>query len=397
MRCLWVARALPFPLTAGDRIYSAQLAKALAATGAEVVFVGLAGDQPPTSYAHVTWQIVPGHQVSDRVALLSRFPLVTARHATTAYRKLLLNLIAQHEWDAIIVDHYGAAWVLAPGALVRSSALRVFVTHNHEASVTATQWQDKTRALMTRLYLWQNWWKTRRLERMAANSSDLVTTITDDDAREFRRDAPGVPIIKITPGYDGDRLETRDIHKGTPRAIILFGSYRWSAKRANLSIFLDHADNLLSKAGISIQIVGDIDETWRRKLSTRYPSVNFHGFVDDPSGLLSQARIAVVAEPVGGGFKLKFLQYIFNRLPIAALTACVAGLPEAVSSAMMLEPDLGLLLARVVAEIDNVAELNERQRVAFSAAQGLYSWSDRGKSLHDAIRRLRQTAGVIDG
>jgi hypothetical protein len=46
MKCLWLSRILPFPQTAGDRIYSLNLAKSLARAGAEVTFVGFAhGEQ----------------------------------------------------------------------------------------------------------------------------------------------------------------------------------------------------------------------------------------------------------------------------------------------------------------------------------------------------------------
>ena len=38
---LWLGRTLPIPLNAGDRIYSAQLAGAVARQGAHVVFLGL--------------------------------------------------------------------------------------------------------------------------------------------------------------------------------------------------------------------------------------------------------------------------------------------------------------------------------------------------------------------
>ena len=84
---LWLGRTVPVPLNAGDRIYSAQLAGALARQGANVVFLGLENpDEPGGSLAQlepcVRWQVVPGAPNSRLLALPSNLPMVGARFAT---------------------------------------------------------------------------------------------------------------------------------------------------------------------------------------------------------------------------------------------------------------------------------------------------------------------------
>ena len=55
-RGLWITRALPFPLDTGDRIYTAQLMRAVAQAGAELTVTGFAPDAPHT--APVEWPTV---------------------------------------------------------------------------------------------------------------------------------------------------------------------------------------------------------------------------------------------------------------------------------------------------------------------------------------------------
>ena len=62
--------------------------------------------------------------------------------------------------------------------------------------------------------------------------------------------------------------------------------------------------------------------------------------MDDPAPHLAAARLAVVAEPIGGGFKMKMLEYVFNRVTVASLAACTAGLPEALTASMAVFPDM---------------------------------------------------------
>jgi len=260
LNCLWLARSMPYPLTAGDRIYSAKLAAALADAGANVVFSGLSADGSPEPVPGVAWHIVPGGQRSQLSALLSTRPLVTARHATPAYRSHADILLRSHRWDAILIDHYGSGWLRRPVMSAANRPVRVFIAHNHEASVTGSQWRESARSMPGKAYLWQNWLKTTWLEKSVARASDLITAITDTDAEQFARDAPGVRTIQLTPGYDGKRLESRTITAATPRSIILFGSYLWSAKRASLTLFLDQADSVMAQVGITIDVVGDMDQ-----------------------------------------------------------------------------------------------------------------------------------------
>ncbi|MDJ0387764.1 glycosyltransferase [Roseomonas sp. E05] len=386
IRCLWLARTLPFPWTAGDRIYTAKLAGALAGAGVDVTFAGFAAEAPAQPMPGITWHTVPGGPRARLPALASPMPLVAARHDTPAYRAELAKLARQGPWQAVVVDQYGMGWVLRHRHLFEGSRPAfVFVTHDHEESVTGMQWRDAGASPGKRLYLAQNWLKTRWFERWIARQSDLVTTITQADADLFAANAPGVTMLPLVPGYDGVRVPERRITPETPRAVVLFGSYRWSAKQANLRIFLDKADPVLARAGVAIQVVGDMPDDLRRTLEGRYKAARFTGFVEDPAPHLAGARMAVLAEPIGGGFKMKLLEYVFNRVPVAALSVCASGLADSVRAEMLLEPELDGLLQRVLQRIDDMPALNAQQQQAFTAAEHAFDWRERGRCLRDAI------------
>ena len=389
MHCLWLARAMPYPLNAGDRIYSARLAAALAGAGASVHFAGLTADLPPDAVPGVEWHIVPEKQRNQVRSLLSTLPLVTARHATPGYRSQAATLLQSRPWDAVVIDHYGSGWIKDLLERLPYRTIQVFVTHNREAGVAASQWQDSAQSLLRRAYFYQNWMKTAALEKQVARSSSLITAITAADARQFAQDAPGVRTIELTPGYSGNRLKRRTITAETPRTIVMLGSYIWSAKRASLTLFLDQADPIMARAGVIIHVVGDMDQTLRRSLSAKYRAVRFHGFVEDPTPFLSSARMAVLAEPVGGGFKLKLLEYIFNRVPVAALSCCAVGLPDAVRSHMVLVDQMPELMASVVSMLDRIDRLNALQNGAYEAAGQMFDWHERGRILFNAIRDMQ--------
>ena len=117
MRCLWIARYIPFPMDGGAQVYSANLSQSLAKAGAFVRFMGLgAAAAVPESAAGVEWLAVPGRKRIAAVAALSALPFAAAIDATKTYR-LMLETELQEPWDAIVLDGYGTGWALDRCAL----------------------------------------------------------------------------------------------------------------------------------------------------------------------------------------------------------------------------------------------------------------------------------------
>jgi glycosyltransferase involved in cell wall biosynthesis len=384
MNCLWIARDQPFPPDAGDKIYSASLATALAEAGVAV------GAPPAASPVH--WLPVAGGKRSQGRALFSRLPIAAAIHDTPAFRQALAAQL-QKSWDAIVFDSYGSGWALKRYLATRQPGVRpvlIHVAHNQEGAL----WRDMVRnsqgGPLKKLALWQNWLKVAALERFILRQVDLTTAISDEDGAAFARLAPGRPPVVLTPGYSGEAQPARLIDAACPKRVVLIGSFRWVVKQENLRQFLALADAAFHRQGIIFDVIGDVPEALRAELEPGFKATVFHGFVDDVAPYFARARLAVVPEVIGGGFKLKFLDYIFGRLPVATIDTAAAGLPPAIRSQLLSRADLASLVAAIVAHIDRLDELNAMQRGAFAAADQLYRWRDRGSALRDAITACQQ-------
>jgi glycosyltransferase involved in cell wall biosynthesis len=392
LRCLWIARELPFPTNTGDRIYTARLAKALGDAGADVTFVGLEAGQHADVPAD--WPIrfigVAGKKRSYWRAVLSTAPLVMAAHATTSYSTCVDDLLQQH-WDAIVIDHYGSGWVLdrVKQRTAGSATVLVHIAQNHEESLAYSLYRSAQRHLLTRVYLFLNFLKTRRIERRLVKEVDLVSAITNEDRDTFQKVAPATQYIILTPGYAESAAPPREIGHTSSRHVILVGSYRWVVKHENLRLLLRAADAAFAKHGIVLDVIGDVPEQIRHEFDGQLKATRFHGFVDDVAAFKSAARLALVPEVIGGGFKLKFLDYIFGRVPVASISAAAAGLPEEVRRHLLLAADLDRLVHTVIEHIDQLDVLQDMQQQALEAARSQFDWRDRGAALLAEINRLR--------
>jgi len=395
MRCLWISRHVPYPMNEGLKVYSAKLSEALAHAGAFVRVLGFGDTRDvPKDRARMEWVSVPGDRRGTATALLNRFPLTAAVDSTAAFRALL-NEQLREPWDAIIFDSYGSGWALDRCKAYRASALGartvlVHVSHNHEEVLWRAMARQANAALPRRLALWQNYYKVRWLERRLLREVDLVSAITIEDEQALRSYRNDDHTLTLTPGYDGYVAPERVIDASVPRRAVIVGSFHWVVKRENLARFVEHADARFAANGIELVVAGDVPDDLKQTLLASSKATRFEGFVKQLGPFLAQARIAVVPELIGGGFKLKFLDYIFGRVPVATVDAAAAGLPQRLRDDLITSDDFTGLTSAIIDNIDQLDRLNRIQSAAFEQARTLYRWEDRGLQLQQRIVDLQK-------
>jgi glycosyltransferase involved in cell wall biosynthesis len=377
-------------LDAGAKVYSAKLAESLAASGVTVRFMGIGASAAiPAQCAHVDWLPVRDGRRNNIVALFSPLPNAAAIDASDAYI-LALKQQLREDWDAIVLDGYGTGWALE--ACMRYRAGRpagrtrlIHVSHNHEERLWRDMARDSRASLLRKLVLWQNYRKVGALERRIVRAVDLLTTITDEDRTSLGGTLGEKRTLTLTPGYDGWVAPERRIDADTPRRVILMGSFRWVVKQENLARFVELADPSFLRNGIGLDIVGDVPQELLATLQPQCRATRFHGFVKDAAALFANARIAVVPEAIGGGFKLKFLDYFFARVPVATLSHAAAGLPQELREQTLACESLPALVETVIANIDRLDELNRMQQQAFARSCARFTWHERAFNLKEAI------------
>jgi glycosyltransferase involved in cell wall biosynthesis len=228
-----------------------------------------------------------------------------------------------------------------------------------------------------------------RFERKLIAASDLVTSNTPEDCQTFTDEAAPKPVILLPPGYGGPRVAERTIDASVPRRAVVIGSFDWAPKRISLERFLDVAAPMLDAAGIELQIVGETAPAYLAELRTRFPSVGFVGRVQDVRPYMANARIALVPDELGG-FKLKGLDYVFNRLPILAMEVALPGMPLENGQSVGLFDSHRALAEGVVALIDEFDLLNRCQREAYEACALQFDWKRIGRHLVESVGALER-------
>ena len=400
MSILWLGRTMPVPLNAGDRIYSAQLAGAVARQGAHVVFLGLENpDEPGGSLAQleprVRWKVVPGGPRSRLLALPSRLPMVGARFATRSYRQAIAQELKTNVYDAVVLDQYGMSWAEAyVRQIARNHPVLVHVSHDFETRVTDQIARNFAGDFLRKFLLKMNARKTGRAEARLAKSCNLLVALTEEDRAAFNEINPSLASVVLPPGYAGVKRRIGALDETVPRRAIIVGSFSWIAKQMNLEQLLEAASEIFTQHGVELHVVGVVPAPLLSRLESRFPWVIFRGFVNDLSEEFRHARIALVPEAIGGGFKLKILDYIFSRVPVAAVEAALNGIPDQLKRHFMVASSVDVLLENIVAAIDDIDRLNMMQNRAFELGEDMFDWDANGMRLLQALQLAANERGV---
>jgi glycosyltransferase involved in cell wall biosynthesis len=398
MRCLWLTRKYPRPANSGELIYSDGLVTSFAGTGVDLTVIAHDNDEQPVGDGSVAsryrdaqgveWRLGSPQMGGRLGSLATRLPGDTYRLKAGGPGAAFSEALRSEKWDAVIVDHAAMAWMLPELASHRNGSGKpklIYLSHNHEAKIRREIAGHATGALPKRLAIRWDAEKYARQEEALCARADLVTAITEYEVAAYREQFPNQNYLVMTPGYLGVRHPDHEISEATPRRVVMSGSFEWIAKRLNLESFLGEAARPFAEAGVELQIVGKTDEAFRQMIAARHPSVDFVGKVPEVSPYLLESRLGLIVETLGGGFKLKALDYLFHRLPLAGLRHAVEGLPHESPSEVLLVETMPDLIREVIAAVDDLPRLNRMSALSYRKCEAEFEWSDRGRRLREAI------------
>ncbi|MET4023732.1 glycosyltransferase [Bradyrhizobium sp. S3.2.12] len=364
---LWICGRLPTPLFTGDALYSAGLLKALAQTNeAAITLVGTRRTDDPVgdhilSLPNTICVDVPPTRSSGLRSLLSPLPRDAFSLSTPELGRSLAKLLRRN-WDWIVIDHAYSAGSLSAILQNRKRASICYISHNAEGAIRpriASSFNNPLRRTLMRL----DAEKYRRLENRILQNADTVTCISAEDASYFERFSKHVHIVP--PVYLGSVTPSRQIQSDCPRSLLLLGSFEWGAKQRNLELIVESLLPALQQNGVTLNVVGTVPPHFRDRFTRFSPHLSFHGRVDDVSPFVASSRGGLVPDLLGGGFKLKVLDYAFQRLPIFGLRNALAGTTVTEQSAMFPADGLDSLAETIIRNIDDLATLNRNQDSLF--------------------------------
>ena len=394
MKVVWVMGELVFPPANGLFLYSTGLQTSLAELpNVSIVTIGsVVGDLPPWNVRCLSVPLE--RQLGWR--LLFRYPVMTARLPVSAMRESLGAALAPKDVDILVVDHVKNGWVL--DYVGRRPDLRppvlAYVSHNDEIAIFRASLNDTESSILERMARAVDFVKIRRLQHRLLRRSDVVTAICPGDATAFAAQGCRAEVVLAPPGFApvDQKKHTWTPLGDTRRLVLLTGTFLWRLKLRNLVEFLEAAVEPFEQHGIELAVVGRVPPRELQDLRARFPSCEIVGEVDSVEPWLAQARVGVIAEPRGGGFKMKALDLVAAGVPIVGMNRSLDGIPLVPNVDYLASDEIPSLVQQVIDHIDDVQMLDQMRHSAFGAFRETLDWSVTARSVVATWDRARQVA-----
>ena len=377
-KALFITRFFPVPADDGALVYTSQLIRFVAGLSEQVEvhcqYRSMDKGGPTEAEKsifpdNVSFIALPPGDPTITEKIFTALPHAAIRHATQE-NKTQLDAMLQQNPDCIILDHIGSAWAYRQIRDYRSrypDVRIVYCTHNMEFDTRLIFAKHALRTPAIFLGALADLLRIDRAERRLIGLADNLTCITSKDRQQYvtRYDAERVEVVR--PTYWGPVSPERTIDSSVPRQICIVGSFVWSAKKRNLISFLKHGYELFVARGIKVMVVGNMAAADQAAFERTWPKIDFTGPVAEVEPFIASSRLGVIPEAIGGGFKLKTIEYVFNRLPIFALSEAIVDVPLIAGSSIELFPDMASLCQGIAEQIDDLEHLNALQQNAYKA------------------------------
>jgi glycosyltransferase involved in cell wall biosynthesis len=231
--------------------------------------------------------------------------------------------------DIFLIDHFRCAWIIPfiSILLIFKSKKYVYFSHNIESDISRIAMMHE-KSLYKIIFHKFEYYKLIFWEFFTYKFICKSTYITDFDLKRAKKNHDKNISITLTPYATFDPLEYTVDHKDRIYDILILGSFHWNIKQQNLFKFLDHLAKYIDEMPIRVLIAGSSPLNVRDIIYTNYSFATFLGDFSSLDEITHLSRLAVCIDEVGGGFKLKILDYLYMGMPIAGMRSALEGIPS---------------------------------------------------------------------
>jgi polysaccharide biosynthesis protein PslH len=284
------------------------------------------------------------------------------------------------------------------GWLGELPAVPITCTHHSIESELLALRAEQIRSPVLARYIRYQAARLEELERELCPRFGLNLMMSELDAARLRALAPAARTAVVPNGVDTDYVRPqKEVETIRGRVVFLGPSYMFPNRDA-IDFFLEESWALVRQAhpAATLTLIGRTSEADRERFE-RVPGVRSVGYVDDVRPYLAEAECCIAPLRVGGGTRLKILDYWAMEKPVVSTSIGCEGLETADGDNIFIRDD-GKSFAEAVSLV--LSERGVRQAVGIAGrriADERYSWNAIGRTLRKTYRELLASAMKAPG
>lgn len=398
MRILQIAARLPYPLTDGGAIGIYKITESLAKLGHQITFLTFSDpDKNVTKTAiedmsrfcdiRLTKQSLPSRVSTIFRTLLKGAYAIERREMKEMY-ELISSVISSGKYDIVHCDHSHvgkyALWIKEKFGLPV-----VLRQHNVEAQIYE-RFAIHAPNLAVRLFGRIQAKRLHSEEQRFVNGVDAIAAISEEDAKIMHSYAPKARIEVIPAGVDLEYITPTEPDLEDPNMITWIGRFIWEPNTDAVKYFLQDIFPLVLKKRPSsiLHIIGAGSDTIKHTASAFGGNVIIHGFVNDIREYLARSSVLVVPLRVGGGMRIKILEFCAAGKAIVSTKIGSEGNIAADNRDLLLRDTPEEFAEAVISLLNDPAKRHLLGSNARILVENNYSWNSIGERFSSLYRDL---------
>ncbi|MFD1316837.1 glycosyltransferase [Namhaeicola litoreus] len=328
-KVLFITYENPFTKNTGDSIYSANIIEALfdLKANVDIVYFDSNASIPEIDSENKLkfndTKLVRHTSKNITWFVLSNKPGMYVNRYSTAFLDQLELLLRNQKYDAIFVNHLKMVFTLPVLTKYAKNTKLNYISHNVEYLLSKNLFENSVH-FFNKIINWQDSIKIGSLEKRIIPLFDNVTAICEHDRNYFLKKYKAINVEIIRPLGPALSALDKKINSKKINYVILAGSFIWGPKIENLLSLLN-AKNFkeLGQNNIVLKVVGRASQELVNKINSKYNGVEMTGDVLEMRPYYDEAKIAVIPEKLGGGFKLKVVEAASYQTAIFAINGAI--------------------------------------------------------------------------
>jgi len=321
---------------------------------------------------------------------ITKRPFQAAKYCRSHIRRRLRDKLSSRGYDIVICDYLLTAGVIPWDLRIPT----VIFTHNVEAQI----W--KRHSLINNNPLWKmiairEHRAIQAFERRFTALADHVSTVSEDDRREFLKFLPPNKVSTIPTGVDTDYFRPQTAHSDG-HSLVFTGSMDWKPNQDAILHFVDSIFPLIQREvpDVVLRIVGRRPSRKILALKEKNPAIQVTGTVDDVRPYVHESSVYVVPLRIGSGTRIKIFEAMAMGIPVVSTTLGAEGLPVQHDRNILLADDPVDFAARTVALLTQSALRERFGREARSLAERC-NWAAAGEAFDKVLHKVVQSTNCV--
>lgn len=316
-------------------------------------------------------------------AFVYPLPFSTLAHRSARFKARMQEIISKEAIDVVHYDTIG----LAPYLEFGKDLPNVITHHNIESTLMARRSKVES-TWLTRYYVGLQAKRLRRYEISESPRFDINVMVSSTDETELKAMTPSVKTTVVPNGVDVEYFSVRD-EEQAPAIIYTGGMNMFANKDAVMHLIEDIWPRIRQKVPDAVfKVIGQDPPEELLSISSRDPSIQVLGFVDDIRPHVASSAVYVVPLRVGGGTRLKVLDALSQGKAIVSTSVGCEGIEVTDGKDIYIEDQDDRFADRVIELLSNAELRKDLGTHARYLAESRYAWESIGQVLLDAYQTV---------